>query len=179
MVQLNKNIWDDVDALPSGDRTWFNEGVHRVLIESMTQETNTNGTPFIKFTVIDEKDPDIKGTANLYTSEKALPYTLRTLQGILVHNTKTQIEEEKARAYMHKISDTDDLDMKKFYGAQCWYKKEKNGQTYTGKDGEEHPSFDTGVFNYEPKMKTPQDTILDDADVKAGEPLDLEAIPFD
>lgn len=179
MVKLDKNIWDEVDALPSGDRTWFNEGVHRVVIESITPDKNTNGTPFLRVEVLDEKDPDIKGKANMYTSEKALPYTLRTLQGILVHNTKTQIEEEKARAYMHKVSDTDDIDFKKFYGAQCWFKKEKNGQTYTGTDGEEHDSYDTGIFNYEPKMSKPQDTILNDEDVKAGEPLDLSDVPFD
>lgn len=177
MVKLGKNIWDEVEKLPSGERTWFTEGVHRVLVESMSHEKNTNGTPYIKVNVIDESDPDIKGSANMYTSEKALPYTLRTLQGILVHNTKTQIDEEKVRAYFHKLDDLDDIDFKKFNGAQCWFKKEKNGETYTGTDGEEHDSYDTGVFSYEPKMKKPADTIVDD--IKEGTPIDLSEIPFD
>lgn len=177
MTQLNKAIWDEVDALPSGDRTWFLEGVYRVLIESISAEKNANDTPYLKFTVLDENDPDIKGTANLYTSEKALPYTLRTLQGILVHNTKTDIAADKVRKYFRELKDTDDIDLKKFNGAQAWYRKEKNGETYLNTKGEERDSYDTGIFSYEPKMSKPADTIVDD--IKEGEPLDLSEIPFD
>jgi hypothetical protein len=39
----------------------------------------------------------------------------------------------------------------------------------------DHP--DTGIFNYEPKMKNPVDTIVDD--IKDGEAIDLSEIPFE
>jgi len=106
-----------------------------------------------------------------------LPYTLRTLQGILVHNTKTEIDADKVRAYFRKLDDSDNLDLKKFNGAQAWYKKEKNGETYTNKDGEERDSYDTGIFNYEPKMKKPADTVIED--ITEDAPIDLSEIPFD
>lgn len=176
MVQLKKDIWDEVDALPSGERTWFLEGVHRILIESMSQEKNSNGTPYIKVNAIDESDPAIKGSAMMYTSEKALPYTLRTLQGILAHNVKNDLEEEKVRAYFHKLADTDDLDLKKFDSKQAWFKKEKNGKTYINKDGEERDSYDTGIFSYEPKMSKPADVVIEDIE---DSKIDLAEIPFD
>lgn len=176
MTKINEDIWEIVDK--AGNVTWFSEGVHPVVIDTVERKVNANGTPYLEFTVISDEDPDITGTARLYMSERALPYSLRTLQGILVHNAKTDIDEEKIRAYFHSLDDTDKLDLKKYHAAKAWYRVEKSGSVYIGTDNKEHDSYNRDIFSYEPKMSKRAESVVDTTFVQT-ESIDISEVPFD
>lgn len=100
--------------------SYFDIGVHKVYIEKLSRGETKNGTPFFQADVVGDEDPDTKATVNnLWTTDAATPYTMRTLQGILTHNAK-EADKDKARDYMQSLDDTDDLDVKKFNGAEAW-----------------------------------------------------------
>jgi hypothetical protein len=130
----------------------------------------------LKFTVIDEANPDITTdrVSPWYLTEAATPYTMRNLQNILVHNAKTDADKDKVRDYFHKLNDTDELDLKKFNGAQAWLTVTQSDRQFTRNDGTTSYYSDYELTSWE--SKAPKPLTVDDL---GGEPLlDLSDVPF-
>lgn len=158
--------------------SYFPVGVHQVGITKAERgKSPKTGTEFIEMTVVGEGDEE--GSARMYLSEKAAPWTRRTLATIAVHNKSTEPEKEAVRKAFKNILSTDKFDgmfLSKFEGMEAWISVEEdldapkpNGGYYTR----------TNIFGYEPKpRKTTAADLVSDFKAKGAEDVDVSTIPF-
>lgn len=118
----------------------------------------------------------------MWLSEGALPYTIKNVSALVVHNTDAD-KKDKARTFMANVVSAKELfniAQEKLIQAQCWLsiRESKNGDTYTDKNGEEKPSLDRNLLSYQPK-ETPVQAVAKatGGEVTVDEDI-LKNIPF-
>lgn len=158
---------------------WLGLGVHEVFIQAIELVQAKTGTMGMKFVVENE---DGKGEVTMWLSEGALPYTIKNVSALVVHATDAD-KKDKARNFMANVVSARELfkiAQEKLIQAQCWLsiRENKNGDTYTDKNGEEKPSLDRNLLSYQPKETATQAVVqATGGEVTADEDI-LKNIPF-
>jgi len=154
---------------------YFTEGVHKVTIQLVEADKTQDGKEFFEFSLLGEEGEE--GTARVYWTEKASPYSFNTVRDIFVHNTP-EAKKQAIRDKVDATSNTDEL-LKlcatNLIDKECWFKVEKTGTQYTNANGELKDSYNKNIYGYEVKMKKTTEQILEDI---SGDPVDLSEIPF-
>lgn len=136
----------------SSGKRWLGLGVHEVFVQTIELVQAKTGTMGMKFKVENE---DGQGEVTMWLSEAALPYTIKNVSALVVHATADD-KKDAARTFMSNVVSAKELfnvAQEKLIQAQCWLsvRENKNGDTYTNKDGEEKPSLDRNLLSYAPK----------------------------
>lgn len=167
------------EILTASTGSWLGLGVHEVFIQSVELVQAKTGTMGMKFVVENEEG---KGEVTMWLSEGALPYTIKNVSALVVHNTDAD-KKDKARTFMANVVSAKELfniAQEKLIQAQCWLsiRESKNGDTYTDKNGEEKPSLDRNLLSYQPK-ETPVQAVAKatGGEVTVDEDI-LKNIPF-
>ena len=158
---------------------YFEEGIHKVTIKSVTGDTNPSGKEYFEFNVVGENGEE--GSARLWWTEKAMQRSFNTIRTLFVHNT-VEANRDKVRAAIDATNNTDELlklASAGLKGKEAWYQVEKTDQTYVNGNGEVRYSYNRNIYGYEPKPRkmTAEELI---ADFKTGDntPVDPNEIPF-
>lgn len=172
---MKVNLTDE-DLATRGDKNYFSEGEHEVLIQKAERGTTDAGKAYVEFTVLGQNDES--DTARLwFTTEKSCVYALSILAGIAVHNKATDAEKTAVRDAFKKITDTDQVNaafLAKFKEMDAFFTVYKSDRTYTTASGETKHSYDKNITGYMPKAKA---TTMKQ-DIAAGQNVDLSEIPF-
>lgn len=136
----------------STGKSWLGLGVHEVFIQTIELVQAKTGTMGMKFRVENEEG---QGEVTMWLSQGALPYTIKNVSALVVHATADD-KKDAARTFMSNVvsaKELFDVAKEKLIQAQCWLsvRENKNGDTYTNKDGEEKPSLDRNLLSYQPK----------------------------
>lgn len=170
MVKLN---WDEIDEL--GERKMgFGIGVYEVTIKDIDLEENANGKPYFKVTVAGENGEETD-RIKMYLTEKAVPWTMATIQGIMVHNAKSDLAKDKVKKYLRTLEEADDLDPAKVVGAKAWLKVTQTDQEFTRDDGTTGYYNDFQLTSYKPKQNAEE---LVTEMMASGTPVEVEDVPF-
>lgn len=177
MTDFKMPPMEDKDFGPSKGN-WFELGVYEVYIQGVTvgESPNTN-SKYLEFALLGPDDQE--GTARLYLTEMAAPYTRNTLAQISVHNADTEEAKQKVRDYFRVITDpaslADSKLLAKFKDKQAWidvYEDDKspksNGGFYTR----------TKLTSYEPKHREPSKSAQIDDLLSNSTPVDDDDVPF-
>ena len=163
----------------STGKRWLGLGVHEVFIQTIELVQAKTGTMGMKFAVENE---DGQGEVTMWLSEAALPYTIKNVSALVVHATEPD-KKDKAKAFMSNVvsaKELFDVAKEKLIQAQCWLsvRENKNGDTYTDKNGEEKPSLDRNLLSYQPRETQVQAVAkATGGEVSADKDL-LESLPF-
>ena len=166
----------DEDLATRGDRTYFAEGEHEVLIEKAERGTTDAGKEYVEFSVLGHADE--RDTARLwFTTDASAKYAMSIMAGIAVHNKQTEAEKASVRTAWKSITDTDKIDAKylaNFKDKDAFFTVHQSERTYTTPSGETRHSYDKNIYGYMPKPKatTVQQDIL------AAMPADISGQPF-
>lgn len=172
MVKVNPT---EEDLKTTGNRSWFDVGEYEVGIESATFETDKNGKDYIQWNFADVNDTDIKGDCRNYlTTEKAVLYAMRTMQGIAVHNAADDTEKERIRKTFLAVKDSDELKtMVGKYTNMTAFIQVYEDENSPNPNGGYYRR--TNIFGYMPKpRKTTVEQIMGNV-----ESLSTDEIPFD
>ena len=158
----------------TGGNKYFNEGVYKVYLSDPKRDVSKSGSEFIQFTVNGENEEQTD--VRLYLTEKAAPYSLKTLAGIAVHNKGSEAEREKVREAFKAITDTDTLDAKflaKFENYEAWVLVEEDTNAPKPNGGY---YLRTNLYSFPPKPRkiTPEDIM--GGGTKDG--IDPDEVPF-
>jgi hypothetical protein len=164
----------------SANKDYLPFGVNAVELVGATAGETNDGKQFLELTVTDGA---IESNARVWFTGKASPYSLQTIQQIVVHHAK-EADKEKARMAVQTVADLDALTAllnKMCQGAELWVTVYYDPtRTYQTQSGESKRSINTNVYGYEPKLKPElmpaaqpetvnvplqQDNILDDGTV--------------
>ena len=133
---------------------YFEEGVHKVKIAGAIMDKMDDGREYVEIGV-EGSDGETAEVRMWLHSEKAFKFTMRTLQGIAVHNAKDDVQKEKIRQFF--VGDFDDAKIKKVLekldGYEAWFTVYQSDRTYTNAQGETRHSYDRNIHSYEPKPK--------------------------
>lgn len=172
--EMKENILND-----KGGANYLGLGVHDVVVTSVELKQARTGTMGMKFNV---ENADGRSDVTMWLSEGALPYTIENVSRLMVHNSA---EDKKAEAknFMSNIVSAKDLydtvqetlkgraKTKTPFNAYLSIKEDKNGNTYTDKNGIERPSLTRNLLPYKPK-ETPTQAV---ASVLSGEGVVVDA----
>lgn len=147
---------EEIMTAGTGKR-WLGLGVHEVFIQTIELTQAKTGTMGMKFRVENEEG---QGEVTMWLSEAALPYTIKNVSALVVHATDPD-KKDAAKAFMADVVSAKqlfDIANEKLIQAQCWLsvRENKNGDTYTDKNGEEKPSLDRNLLAYQPKSTPTQ-----------------------
>lgn len=162
--------WSEVEDKPAGsgsNQKYIYPGVfHNIVIKSIKEDKNKNGTPFVRLTIYSkEGGPELAKSFDMYLTSGALPYTQRNL--LHIGNCIVKEEEFKKAKSIEDINDLlagESLRMK-FDGEEYEYQGEVKTKAVIGfppfaepiQDGAEHPAIaneDTKlVYNPEKHLK--------------------------
>lgn len=162
-------------------------GVHEVEIKKVELIEAKTGTLGIEFTV--EKDKMV-GSAKMWLSEAALPYTLSNIGQIAIHNAKP-VDKDKMRTMVARL-DTAKSGYEvasKMVGKKAFYVLDYDPKNkYENRFGEMVPSWRSRLLPYAPKAETlnlePTEEVSNNTVEKTkrtmggGEELDLSDMPF-
>ena len=168
MVKVNP--MEDKDFEARGK--YFDAGVYKVHLSDPKRDVSKSGSEFVQFTVNGENEE--QSDVRLYLTEKAAPYSLKTLAGIAVHNKGSEAEKQKVRDAFKNITDTDTLDAKfleKFENMEAWVLVEEDTNSPKPNGGY---YLRYNLYSYEPKPRkiTPEDLM------GGGTPVDPDEVPF-
>lgn len=165
--------WDEVDKIEER-KPYFQHGIWEVTIKDVDLDTNSNGNDFLRFTVEGENGEETD-RPTMFLTEKALPWTMASIQGILVHNAKTDLAKEKVRKYLRTVKTVDDLDPTRLTGATAWLEVKPSDREFTREDGSKGYYDDFRLTHYKPQQK-PEDLVNDM--LKSSEPVEVDDVPF-
>lgn len=169
---------EEIMTASTGKR-WLGLGVHEVFIQTIELVQAKTGTMGMKYRVENDEG---QGEVTMWLSEGALPYTIKNVSTLVVHATDPD-KKDQARTFMSNVVSAKELfsiAQEKLIQAQCWLsvRENKNGDTYTNKDGEEKPSLDRNLLSYQPKetqvqavAKAVGGEVSADKDILAGLPF--------
>lgn len=145
------------EIMTASTSNWLGVGVHEVFIQAVELVQAKTGTMGMKFVVENEEG---KSEVTMWLSEGALPYTIKNVSSIVVHNADAD-KKEAARTFMSNVVSAKELfkiAQEKLIQAQCWLsiRESRTGETYTDKNGEERPSLERNLLSYEPKQTATQ-----------------------
>ena len=158
-------------------RNYFDEGVHKVKIQSVTlgrtqpKTDDDEGKEFLAFGIISgdgEKEDEVRFW---FTTDKAIKYSFNTIKGIFVHNAPED-KKQKTRDALDKIADTEELEKacQNLIGKEAWFSiYQDRTRTYPKQDGTVGYSYNRNLTSYEP---TPR-AIVTDAEAP------VEDVPFE
>ena len=89
---------------------YFEEGVHKVKIAGAIMDKMDDGREYVEIGVEGSEGETAEVRMWLH-SEKAFKFTMRTLQGIAVHNAKDDTQKDKIRQFF--VGDFDDAKIKR------------------------------------------------------------------
>lgn len=147
----------DDDKAERSNKNYFTEGIHEVQIEGVTGGVSDSGSEYFEFSLLGAEGQE--GTARVYFTDAAKPYSFNTVRSIFVHNTESEEGKEKMREKVGAVKDTDDLLKlcQALRGKMCWLMIEDAGTTYTSeRTGKTYKNFNRNIYGYEPKPRTPQ-----------------------
>ena len=166
----------DEDLATRGDRNYFAEGEHEVLIEKAERGTTDAGKEYVEFSVLGHADE--RDTARLwFTTDASAKYAMSIMAGIAVHNKQTDADKTATRNAWKAITETDKIDAKylaNFKDKDAFFTVHKSDRTYTTPSGEVKFSYDKNIYGYMPKPKAT--TIQQD--ILAGPSVDPTGTPF-
>lgn len=177
---MKENILSD-----KGSTSYLGLGVHDVVVTAVELVQAKTGTMGMKFLV---ENSDGHSDVSMWLSEGALPYTIENVSRLMVHNA-AEDKKDEARIYMSNIVSAKSLfetvqatlveraKNKKPFVAYLSIREDRNGATYTDKNGETKPSLERNLLSYKPKETQAQATVA----ATGGEllPKDaLEGLPF-
>ena len=165
------------DITNGNDKQFLGVGVHEVKIVEMELTKADTGTLGIKFDVENEEGQNM---VSMWLSPKALPYTIRNISRLIIHNTPED-KKEKAKEFLAKIDSAEkiyEVACEKLMGAKAFLQvKESETRTYTNAHGETKASLDRSLLSYKPVEK--KTDVQKVAEVMASDDeLDLGDIPF-
>lgn len=156
-------------------------GVNNVKLVGATASETPEGKEFLALTV---SNGEVEAEARVWFTGKASPYSLQTIQQIVVHSA-SEADKEKARMGVQTVADLDalaDLLNKMCVGAELWVTVYYDpSRTYVNQNGETKRSINTNVYGYEPKLKPelmPSDKAVTDAFPGAA-PVSGSTVPAD
>lgn len=133
---------------------YFTEGVHKVKIDGGLLDKMDDGREYIEIGVVGDDGEEDNVRFWLHT-EASAKYTIRTLQGIAVHNAK---EDDKEKVRQFFTGEFDDKKIRavldKLEGKEAWYSLQKSNRTYQNAQGETKHSYDRNLTGYEPKPRS-------------------------
>lgn len=154
---------------------YFEEGVHKVKIAGAIMDKMDDGREYVEIGVEGSEGETAEVRMWLH-SEKAFKFTMRTLQGIAVHNAKDDTQKDKIRQFF--VGDFDDAKIKKVLekldGYEAWFTVYQSDRTYTNAQGETRHSYDRNIYGYEPKLKK---TTIEDL-MGPAEKVSTDDVPF-
>lgn len=165
--------WEEVDKAAER-KPYFGHGIWEVTIDDVDLEENSNGKPLLRFTVKGDGGEETN-RATMFLTEKAIPWTMASIQGILVHNAKTDAGKDKVRNYLRGLKDASDLDLEKLLGATAWLEVTQSDRQFTRDDGTTGYYDDFRLLHYKPKQ-SPDDLVKEM--IAGGEPVDTDDVPF-
>ena len=157
--KMKDNILND-----KGGANYLGIGIHEVTVTGVELVQAKTGTMGMKFLV---ENADGKSDVSMWLSEGALPYTIENVSRLMVHNANEDKKDE-ARNFMSNIVSAKNLfetvqmtlaereKSKKPFVAFLSIREDRNGATYTNKDGEEKPSLERNLLSYKPKATAVQ-----------------------
>lgn len=151
-----KQMKDDI-LNDRGGNSYLGLGVHEVYIEKVSLVKANSGTLGIR---MDLANPDGQSDVTFWVSEKALPYSIKNISSLVVHNTG-EAKKEDARNFMANITSAKELfevaQKKLIDGTGYLQIKESKTQTYTDtKTGEVKPSIERNLTSWKPKEEPTQ-----------------------
>jgi len=154
---------------------YFDEGVHKVKITGAIMDKMDDGREYVEIGVEGSEGETAEVRMWLH-SEKAFKFTMRTLQGIAVHNAKDDAQKDKIRQFF--VGDFNDEKVQKVLdkltGYEAWLTVYQSDRTYTNAQGETRHSYDRNIYGYEPK---PKKTTIEDI-MGPVTAVDTDDIPF-
>lgn len=149
-AKMKESILND-----KGSANYLGLGVHEVFIQSVELAQAKTGTLGIKFVVENEEG---KSDVTMWLSEAALPYTIENISRILVHNAEED-KKEAARKHMAGVvsaKEVFEIAKEKMIQYVCYLsiREDRNGRTYTDKNGETKPSLERSLLSYKPNKVT-------------------------
>lgn len=158
------------------ESTYFTEGVHAVTITEADFEKNPNGKVFLNVKV--EGVNGEQGSARLWFTGAATPFSVDKIRKIFVHNAKDDEQKQKIRDFFKSMKSLYEMSqlIQKLPGKSCWYTIQKTEETYIDNNGDEKYRYERNIWGYEPKLKSKSENIAEDIDL--SEPVDLSEIPF-
>lgn len=182
-VKIDKKAASDMKEKIMNDRgsvSYLGIGNHQVFVQSVELTEAKTKTIGIKFTVENEQG---QGDVTMWLSEAALPYTIENISRILVHNAADD-KKDKVRNFMSNImsaKEVFEVAKEKMMGAICYLsiQPDRNGRTYTNKNGETKPSLERNLLSYMPKEQPTELVVKTTGGVvePVGD-VDLSNIPF-
>jgi hypothetical protein len=143
---------------------YFQEGVHKVKIVSVTSDINENNKEYIEF-FVEGSNGEEDSVRTWLTTDKAIKYTFNTIRGIFVHNA-LEGKEDAARDMVNKVTNSEELVAlcnKVLAGKEAFLTVEKSDYTYTNAAGEEKHGYNKNLTGYEPKPKETKPNALEGA----------------
>lgn len=154
-------------------KEYFGPGVHEVHITGATRgKTPNKGTEYVEFELEGE---DGEGTATLWMSEKAAPYSIARMAQVAVHNKASETDKQKVRDAFMKITDSDEIDdkfLEKFEGMQAWILTEEDTSGAQKPGGGYY--LRNNLYSYEPTVKK---TTAEDI-MPGGQSISTDDVPF-
>lgn len=163
------------DILNDRGSNYLGLGIHEVYIKAISLVKAKSGTFGIRF---DVENADGKNDATFWLSDRALPYTIKNISAIIVHNT-AEDKKEAARVHTSNITSAKEifeLAQQKLIGGVAWLSiRESKTQEYTDSKGEIKPSLEKNLSSWKPKEDAQQMTakIMD-----GGTPAAKADLPF-
>lgn len=176
------------DIMKGGGGNYLGIGVHDVDITSVELTQAKTGTIGMKFNV---ENQDGKSDVTMWLSEAALPYTIKNVSSIVVHNAPEGDGKTKAKNFMANIVSAKELyeatqafivdaeKSKRSFQAFLSIKPDPSGATYTDKNGVERPSLVRDLRGWKPKETATQTVVAAvGGEVVVPEGADINNLPF-
>lgn len=160
--KMKDNILND-----KGGANYLGIGVHEVAVTAVELVQAKTGTMGIKFLV---ENGDGKSDVSMWLSEGALPYTIENVSRLMVHNAADD-KKDAARTMMSNIVSAKELfnivketikvreEKKLPFACFLSIREDRNGATYTDKNGETKPSLERNLLSYRPKETPVQSAV--------------------
>lgn len=160
------------------NENYFTKADHgsEVIITSGEVLLSSKGSEYLQLEFESEGKEGDTGYNN-YITEKALPYTAQRVQGIIVHNEKTEADKEKVRKVLIDLPDAQfgEWALSQLKGKKA-YLVISFSDSVNPRNG--LPYLERNLQGYEPKpLEEPRATTAKQV-MGGGDAIDLSEIPF-